>query len=164
MRPATQRRYCTGAEYHNINMSFSSYTTHPSFEHEERVEILTDLAIMMGFSVPIITLPDKSRPDVCRFHSATRGIFIGEAKASERPTCASTRLRFTNYIRWLMASRAQVSASVCSICFSDISDAPQWTEFLKDALAHFRMLPIHITVSPLEYPVGLLCAGLAPTP
>lgn len=132
-------------------------------EHAERVEVLHELASIMGFSDHFLAFPDGTRPDVFRLNPTTGGIFLGEAKATERPTCVATKQRFANYARWLATSRARLSASVCAICFSDIADDTGWEGLIREALVPVGVIPLFLAVTEIEYPGGLVCAVLRPS-
>jgi hypothetical protein len=134
----------------------------PSNAHEDQVDILHNIAILMGFSVPLVLLPDGSRPDVCRFDVATNGVFVGEAKATESPMCKATRVRYVNYIRWLVISRAHLSSSICAVCFGGLDKTILWENFLKEVLKESQITSYSIIVSRLQYPIGMVYAKLCP--
>lgn len=138
----------------------------PSPEHEARVAVLDDLAMMMDFTMKFEMLPDSSRPDICRFNPFTNGIFIGEAKASESPKCLATELRYRNYLNWLAASRAVISSSVCAICFGNAKEASGWRIFLVEALTSSGLHVAHVEIRKLDWLLNValatLSTGIAP--
>jgi hypothetical protein len=135
----------------------------PSEDHEHFVEVLVDFASLLGFYIPIRQLPNGSRPDVCLWCPPNHGIFLGDAKASEAPTCLQTQLRYDNYIRWLMHSGVNISASMCAICFSDITQAPEWQDLLLKLLRRYALKPSKITTRQLGYPTGIVCTAFKHT-
>lgn len=130
----------------------------PSTEHENYVEILNDVAMMMGFSASLAVLPDGTRPDVLRFNFATNGVFLGDAKATESPNCIATRLRYQCYVDWLSASRAAMNASVCGICFGECGTAPGWKGLLVDTLITGGLTVARLELYRIDFPVGLVWA------
>jgi hypothetical protein len=122
--------------------------------------ILEDLSFLMGFSTAVDLMPFGARPDVLRFDPATRGLFLGDAKATERPDCRDTRFRYLNYIRWLSMSRARTDSSVCAICFSQSMDGAHWAELLKAMLIGEGYLEAMTQVSDLGQPYGAVWATL----
>lgn len=78
----------------------------PSDLHEERVELLEDLATLAGYTVDA-ALWFRLRPDVVRLHPGRPALLIGDAKASERPTRVATRARLRSYAeaahQWMSA-------------------------------------------------------------
>jgi len=73
----------------------------PTAAHEQRVGELETLAILAGYTVPI-RMPWRLRPDVLRSHPATPGLFIGDAKETEGPSCADTLRRLRWYVTALV--------------------------------------------------------------
>lgn len=129
-------------------------------EHEHYVDILNDVAIMMGFSASLEILPDGTRPDVLRFNVATNGVFLGDAKATESPNCVATRLRYQHYVDWLAASRAAMSSSICGICFGECDNAPGWKGLLADTLITRGLIVARLELCRIDFPVGLVWAQI----
>jgi hypothetical protein len=69
----------------------------PTDAHEQRVGELETLAILAGYTTPV-DMPWRLRPDVLRGSPATGGLFIGDAKETERPSCADTLRRLCWYV------------------------------------------------------------------
>lgn len=137
-------------------------TPRPSEDHEARVEVLEDLAALMGFAVQAGPLADGTRPDVCRFDPTTNGVFIGEAKATESPRSAATRNRFINYLKRLAASRASICWSVCAVCFRNQHDIPEWDRFLRLTLKQAALSARPIRFERLDTRFGLVWATFRP--
>jgi len=121
-------------------------------------QILEDLSLMMGFSMTVSLMPFGARPDVLRFDPATQGLFLGDAKATERPDCRDTRVRYLSYIHWLSVSRARVASSVCAICFADCGDGPGWEALLKAMLIGEGYREAMIQLCDLGQPYGAVWA------
>lgn len=76
----------------------------PSQLHQSRVDVLTSAAVLAGYT-SVVRLHSRMAPDVVLFHRPLHSLFIGDAKATERPTCRATRDRLLNYaegsVPWL---------------------------------------------------------------
>jgi hypothetical protein len=132
----------------------------PSKEHEDRVAMLEDIAILMGYHDPVETLPGWLRPDVCRDNRSTGGVFVGDAKVSETPGCRSTQHRFLRYGRWLARSGVTIESSVCAICFSDICEIKRWRRFLATILMTNGIICTEARATSLDFPIIVLLARL----
>jgi hypothetical protein len=132
----------------------------PSAEHEVRVEILGDLALLLGFTTPLQRLPCQLRPDVCLLNSDSGGIFIGDAKVSERPGCSATAQRFSRYLGCLLLSRFLLSKSICAICFGELGQREEWRNFLIETIGASGLRAPHARISCLDYPNAVVWASL----
>jgi hypothetical protein len=112
----------------------------PSIEHERRVQILDDLAVLMGFHTPLPCLPDLSRPDVCRATSRHRHLFFGDAKETETPANYQTQKRLSKYLHFLRGCGASASASVVAVCFGDPRQRNGWETTLVTLAAEQQFL------------------------
>lgn len=141
-------------------MSAWGVTQKPSVEHEDRVLMIHDFAILMGYHTELGTLPIWIRPDVSRKNTSTGGVFVGDAKVSETPGSSSTQHRFLNYARWLARSGASLGSSVCAICYADDQQTDGWRRFLVLTLMASGIECREIRTMPLDFPVILLLATL----
>ncbi len=102
----------------------------PSGAHERRRELLENLATAAGY---IDRVPEALRrglrPDVLRLQRESQTVFIGEAKATERPTCGQTRERLSSYVTWLR--RARPRAAVLAVCFGRQEETEGWGQVLR---------------------------------
>lgn len=57
-------------------MNIDEPVRRPSLEHQDRVALLDNLAILMGFNDGFVALPTYLRPDVSRSSTQTGGLFI----------------------------------------------------------------------------------------
>jgi hypothetical protein len=130
----------------------------PSVEHEYYVEILNDVAMMMGFFASLDALPDGTRPDVLRINIATGGVFLGDAKVTESPNCMATQVRYQHYVNWLSASRMAMPSSVCGICFGKCGKAHAWKGLLADTLINGGLTVARLELCRIAFPIGLVWA------
>lgn len=71
----------------------------PSALHESRVDCLRTLATLAGCAGGFGgRLPDGARPDVVRYAADRRLLFVADAKDTESPGCAATRMRLAAYV------------------------------------------------------------------
>src|SRR4051812_39280177 len=97
--------------------------------HQQRVEVLEEMARIAGFDVETLVFPDGTRPDVLRGCSESRRLFIGDAKDTESPGCTATRLRLTRYAAW---STSLASNHVLALGVPTTSDLPGWKWLLSN--------------------------------
>ena len=143
-------------------MSTCGAIQRPSAEHEDRVLMIHDLAILMGYHKELGNLPSWIRPDVSRRNTSTGGVFVGDAKVSETPGSSSTQHRFLNYARWLARSGASLGSSVCAICYADEQQTDTWRRFLALTLLTSGITCREIRSVPLDFPVMVLLTALNP--
>lgn len=99
----------------------------PSDEHEARREVLVAIAVLSGFDLAVRSaLPDGSRPDVLHTSSASRRVFIGEAKHSETPGCSSTLARMQRYLAWFGSTDGGPAECWLAVCHSRRDDGRAW--------------------------------------
>lgn len=72
----------------------------PSHAHERRRTLLEAIADVAGYRLTM-ALPNGSFPDVLRFHVDRTGLFLGEAKHTERPYDVHSIDRLRGYLGWL---------------------------------------------------------------
>jgi len=98
--------------------------------HETRVRFLETLAELIGCTLGIgATIADGSRPDVFRTNIGLPALFVGEAKNTERPTCAATQYRMRNYFKWLSAFQHRACGTgIFAICFGNELESSGWIE------------------------------------
>ena len=77
--------------------------TVPSRTHEGRRVLLETIADAAGYRLAM-SLPDGRRPDVLRLHVDRIGLFLGEAKHTERPYDLDSVDRLRHYLGWLAPS------------------------------------------------------------
>ena len=94
----------------------------PSRLHEERRALLGTIADLAGYGLEAV-LPDGCRPDVLRWAGRGRGLFIGEAKATEGPTDDRSMARLSHYVGWLQALEGVGVPGVLAIAHRVGSDA-----------------------------------------
>ncbi len=134
---------------------------HPSVEHEDRVNLLEDMAILMGFESPLRGVPSSLRPDVFRYNRQTGGLFIADAKATETPGSRATQHRFLAYTRWIAQNSATLDFSICAICCTEAEHCSSgWRKFLGLALATSGVGCRDLRVVPLDYRINLIIARL----
>jgi len=101
--------------------------------HEERVQFLNTIAILLGCKGSIsCALPDGRRPDVLRFDQSSRLLFLGEAKDAESPQCHETAVRFQRYLQWFAAHvMGESRVGIVAVCFGRERDGPGWLRLLN---------------------------------
>lgn len=84
-------------------------------DHARRTGTLGALAALAGFPFVVGALPGGSIPDVLRVHCSGRGLFVGDAKASEHPGDPATYMRLRNYAVCLRGPvvRGRVVLALC---------------------------------------------------
>jgi hypothetical protein len=114
--------------------------------HEERVRTLEALATLAGFLTEIPVLPDGRMPDVVRMCTRRRGLFLGEAKASESPGDQAALARLFRYVAWWQRVGRRGPALLVVCC--GMQDSGRWassltalvTEAGSSALANMESL------------------------
>jgi hypothetical protein len=124
----------------------------PGEVHEERVRTLESLATLAGFLIGIPRLPDGRIPDVVRMCSRRRGVFLGEAKASEGPGDLEALTRLARYIAWWRQAGHHGPAILAVCC--DQRDMMGWAAELTALAADFG-IPIKASSKPLGQGDGL---------
>jgi hypothetical protein len=101
-------------------------------KHDERSELLANIAILSGFHVDRVRgLPDGRKPDVLRFYPGSGAVFFGEAKDTERPNNKNTINRLSGYMEWFKLISSYQLGSIFAICFGEENDAPGWAETIR---------------------------------
>lgn len=108
----------------------------PSLGHEELRDLISNVAILMGFEERVPCLPDRSVPDTLR-RSADGGIFIGDAKWTESALCRESYLRLANYADWLsIAANRAPGKNAFALAFGIPGETASWKscmEFLLES-------------------------------
>lgn len=103
----------------------------PGYRHEERRDILSDIAILSGYDTELRRgLPDGTIPDVLRIDSSCGSIFLGEAKDSETPGISSTKQRLLNYLSWFRLLTNERKGSLFVICVGNNGSSMAWRSTL----------------------------------
>ena len=100
--------------------------------------MLDAVAVLAGFSgrVGDIT-PDGLRPDVVRVRPGGRAIFVGDAKATERPGGGETVQRLGRYVRCFVALTVPLRPwSIFAVCGE--AGWP-WTKLVRDLVESARV-------------------------
>lgn len=105
-----------------------AYTV-PGARHRELTATLSALAGLLGCGLEWPGLPDERRPDVCRSSPHGRRLFLGEAKASERPSDGASKVRLARYLTWGLAHLARGGELVVALA-CDVEDLPGWSREL----------------------------------
>jgi hypothetical protein len=116
------------------------------------VRTLESLAALVGFVTEIPGLPDGRIPDVVRVRSRRRGLFLGEAKASEGPRDLEALTRLARYIAWWQQAGQHGSAILMVCC--DQGDMMGWAATLT-ALATDIGIPTEASSKALGQGDGL---------
>ncbi len=114
----------------------------PSQAHEDRVDTLRSVASLAGFHCDV-TVGDALVPDLARMSTASRALFVGDAKATESSGCSATNARLQRYLRAADANIGRYRAILLVIAHGDIDDRCGWEQALGRALASSVQLPIH---------------------
>lgn len=98
--------------------------------HDRNVSTLNTLAVLLGCYSDFFTeLPDGKRPDVLRYDSSKRRLFIGDAKNTETPRNRDTQKRLFSYMLWLSAYVSKPGRqAVFAICFRRSADLNGWVQ------------------------------------
>ena len=98
--------------------SIPEYSWHinPTRQHTVREQTLTQIADLAGFTVRFELL-DGTKPDVLRLHVKHRGVFIGEAKHTERPSDSHTYDRLAHYLDWFVILAEPMVVNVVAIAY-----------------------------------------------
>ena len=101
--------------------------------HEDRVRFLSSLAVMAGYPTTLgSSLADGLRPDVIRVNQAQNGLFFGEAKNTERWSCAATQIRIRNYLRWFSVFlKHDLGTAFFAVCFGQHSESHFWAKTIN---------------------------------
>lgn len=102
--------------------------TNPSRTHEARRTLLQTAARAAGYHLRF-SLPDGTFPDVLTLHIRHGGLFIGEAKHTERPSDVRSVDRLAHYLGWLVELRPPGALSVLAV-----AHPPPWREAWRDRL------------------------------
>ena len=86
----------------------------PGRAHEARRTLLKTVARIAGYRLNF-ALPDGMFPDVLTLHIRHGGLFIGEAKHTERPSDVRSVDRLARYLGWLVELRPPASLSVLAV-------------------------------------------------
>ena len=70
----------------------------PGALHQAREQVLADVAALAGFYIDVV-FAEGQRPDIVRLHHQRPALLVGDAKATESPSCEATRSRLTRYFR-----------------------------------------------------------------
>lgn len=105
----------------------------PSTEHEDRVELLRSIATLSGycFDIPV---GEDFVPDVARLSRATRGVFVGDAKATETSGCIATSERLQNYLRAVRAQQPLDCPVILVVAHGDLYNQYGWIATIKQVL------------------------------
>jgi hypothetical protein len=107
-------------------------SANPGPRHEERRRTLDALAILGGCRELLLPFfPDGRRPDVLRFDSERRHLFVGDAKDTETPGCSETRTRLVHYASWLRANALVAGSGTLALCHPDTGGA-KWAKLLEN--------------------------------
>lgn len=105
----------------------------PSPDHQERVDLLRSIATLSGYPCDV-PIDDALVPDVARLSRATRGLFVGDAKATETSGCAATSERLQNYLRAVRAHDQADRPLLLMIAHGDLFDQAGWVATLGRVL------------------------------
>jgi len=101
----------------------------PSPDHQERVDLLRSIATLSGYSCDV-PIDDALVPDVARLSRATRGLFVGDAKATETSGCAATSHRLQNYLRAGRGCDQPGRSRLLVVAHGDLFDQAGWVAAL----------------------------------
>ena len=104
----------------------------PSLAHEQRVDDLSTLATLAGFTA-CVQLPWRLRPDVARSCPARRALFLGDAKATEVPRCAATFARLRWYATALRTVTPKFDYALVALAVDDGELVRDWERTLVAA-------------------------------
>lgn len=103
----------------------------PSAIHEYRTATLSTMATLAGYSTTMGGLPDGTRPDVLQLRPDGRGVFVGDAKATETPGNLETFARLDHYAAFLAGWVASGGCGVLALAVPEV-DAYGWLSRLRD--------------------------------
>lgn len=103
----------------------------PTELHERRAATLSTMAMLCGYTTTLTTLPDGSRPDVLQLRATDGALFVGDAKATEKPGNTETYNRLSHYTAFL-GGWAQTGESGLMALAVDPIDAYGWLRVLRD--------------------------------
>lgn len=112
------------------------YPTDTNSKHSSGCALLHTMATLCGY-VCILPrgFPDGSMPDVIHVNVERRGLFIGDAKASETPGNSETAVRLTRYVRWLAIHiQDRKAIGTFALAVSSPKDSAGWAALLKGIL------------------------------
>lgn len=101
----------------------------PSQLHEERVAILDAIAVLAGFPAPA-RLVMGGLPDVLRVDPVGLGLFIGDGKETEVPSCRETQVRLRGYVSQLSRWSDLDRRGLLALCIPGMSPVTAWMEML----------------------------------
>lgn len=110
--------------------------TRPRSPHDRRAAILDALAVMAGCEgAPPAGAAGSDRPDVLRWSPARRLLFVGDAKDTEGPGRALTRVQLLSYV--LHAARAWSSGwtVMVALCVRADRRLEAWVRLLSVVVA-----------------------------
>jgi hypothetical protein len=108
-------------------------------EHNTNATLLGDLAILLGCSVDLGgRFPDGKRPDILRAKLDDGILFLGDAKHTETPGCALTRVRLRGYFRWL-APNCVERLAIVALCFTNPRHRVGWMRRLIELGESFEL-------------------------
>ncbi len=105
----------------------------PTLEHNQRREILQDVALMAGFYRDLRAIPGtRLIPDVFFMRPESRSFFLGEAKHTESPDNYAT---FERLHKYLSALKPAVDCRACrglvmAVCFDSSFSSARWCSVL----------------------------------
>lgn len=105
----------------------------PTLQHDQRREILQDVALMAGFYRDLRTIPGtRLIPDVFFMRPESRSFFLGEAKHTESPDNYAT---FERLLKYLSALKPAMDYRVCrglimAVCFDSSFSSARWGSVL----------------------------------
>ncbi|HEU6444586.1 MAG TPA: hypothetical protein VFL61_05965 [Gaiellaceae bacterium] len=118
-------------------------SANPGLPHEERRRTLDALAILGGCREPLLPfLPDGRCPDVLRFDSERRHLFVGDAKDTETPGCSETRARLVRYASWLRANTLVGGSGTLALCHP-AAGGVKWAELLESVAREQGFRDVH---------------------
>ena len=104
----------------------------PTTRHDKRVVFLESLAVLAGFRESIgLQLPDGCRPDVLKWNSGRRALFIGDAKDTETSGNRETQARLRRYFEWLSASVEAGGNAVFAVCAGWEEYPSRWADTIR---------------------------------
>lgn len=110
-----------------------------TYEHETRVQHLSLLSKYWGYTKSYKF--KNSYPDVLNHDITGGGLFIGDAKHSERPTNKITKQRLNNYFKEMKKHFNKYrSLSYIAICHGQLNHSDEWSMLLIQ-LAKKNKLP-----------------------
>lgn len=123
----------------------------PTPQHESRVELLETLASLLECHArPSLFLLGGEIPDVLRFRTTPRLIFIGDAKATESPGSAATSSRLRSYVHWAHVIEDTSKIPIIVALCIQRSEAIAWRRTMDRIFNDFPVRPHVHTVPSIE--------------